>query len=185
VADNFWDLDDLIITRAETCDIASFLGHFKENGADAERKYEKLNFPATAKSIGDWIDAYLTHKREDECLFAISDKAGGLVGYIEVWETDRRMGTFKFGIKISDDKTGRGYATKSLIKILDFYFNELRYQKSDVYIYDFNVRSLEFHKKIGFSEEGRLRRQCFTKGGYHDAICCGLTAEEFNEMYSI
>ena len=181
---NYWDLGDIYIRRADASDTAAFLGHFREGAADSERKYDKLDFPHTAKGVEDWICGYLTEKSEDTCLFAIFEKPDGFIGFVEVWQTDRRMGTFRFGIWISDDKSGKGYATKSLVKILDFYFNELRYQKSDVYIYDFNIRSLEFHKKIGFTEEGRVRRQYYTSGGYHDAIYCGMTAEEYNERYS-
>jgi RimJ/RimL family protein N-acetyltransferase len=180
---NYWDLGDIVIKRAELSDADVFLDFLLKSSEDADRSYEKLKFPPSIRSVEDWIKAYFISDGNDRCIFTIFEKTGGLVGFIEVWEADRRMGTYKFGIEVAEEKSGKGYASRALVKVLDFYFNELRYQKSDVYIYDFNARSLNFHKKVGFIEEGKIRRQCYTKGKYHDAFFYGMTAEEFNEKY--
>jgi RimJ/RimL family protein N-acetyltransferase len=65
--------------------------------------------------------------------------------------------------------------------VLEFYFDELRYQKCGVYIYEFNDASHRFHKKLGFAEEGRLRREYYSNGRFYDSVCYGLTAEEFRQ----
>ena len=180
---NYWDLGDLLIKCAEISDAGAFFEHFKTSGEDFERKYEKLDFPPSIRGTEEWIGRYQAVGSGDKNIFMIIDNTGGFVGYIEVWEADRRMGTFRYGIRIADGKMGKGYATRALRRVLGFYFNELRYQKSDIYIYAFNKESISFHKKIGFSEEGRLRRQYYSMGRYHDALCFGMTVEEFNEKH--
>lgn len=44
----------------------------------------------------------------------------------------------------------------------------------------FNERSIAFHKALGFREEGRLRDQHFDGATYHDVVCFGLLADEWN-----
>ena len=43
-----------------------------------------------------------------------------------------------------------------------------------------NEASIRLHKKLGFLEEGRRRRQVFFNGEYHDEILFGMTREEFD-----
>jgi RimJ/RimL family protein N-acetyltransferase len=59
-------------------------------------------------------------------------------------------------------------------------FHELRYQKVNVTIHAFNEGSLALHKKLGFQEEGKLRRMIFAKGEFFDEVILGMTAEEFS-----
>ena len=37
-------------------------------------------------------------------------------------------------------------------------------------------------KRLGCHEEGRIRRQIYTDGEYHDELIFGLTREEFDEL---
>lgn len=43
----------------------------------------------------------------------------------------------------------------------------------------FNERSIAFHKKLGFIEEGRLREQHFDGDEFHDVLCFGLLNREW------
>ena len=101
------------------------------------------------------------------------------LGLVDVWEADRRSGVFRAGIKMLPGESGKGQATRAFARVLDYYFYELRYQKCGVYIYDFNQNSIHFHEKFGFVEEGRLRREYFTQGRFHDAIWYGLLVEDY------
>jgi len=131
--------------------------------------------------VGDGCNR-LPDESGDRRVFIIEDSQNGeFLGYIDVWEADARNGVFKTGIKMLEGKAGKGHATRAFIRVMEYYFNELRYQKCDVYIYEFNDASHRFHKKLGFVEEGRLRREYYTDGRFYDSICYGLTAEEFRE----
>jgi RimJ/RimL family protein N-acetyltransferase len=46
-------------------------------------------------------------------------------------------------------------------------------------VYAFNEASLRLHEKLGFRQEGCLRRMIFTRGAFHDEFILGLLAEEF------
>lgn len=45
----------------------------------------------------------------------------------------------------------------------------------------FNKRSIQFHQKLGFTQEGILRQQYFDGQQYHDVLCFGLLANEWQE----
>jgi RimJ/RimL family protein N-acetyltransferase len=38
------------------------------------------------------------------------------------------------------------------------------------------------HIKLGFTEEGRIRRNSFFNGAYHDDVWYGMTREEFDAL---
>jgi RimJ/RimL family protein N-acetyltransferase len=66
--------------------------------------------------------------------------------------------------------------------LLRYGFQERRHQKCDSACTHDNEASLRLHRKLGFVEEGRRRRQWFFDGRYHDDILFGMTAEEFEAL---
>ena len=189
---HYWRLDDIRLRAACASDAAMFTEHFNSSPARTEQAFDKLHFPLPGAYAERWLagasggdapgDAG-SHGGEDGDvrIFVIEDAGNGaFLGYIDVWEADARNGVFKTGIKMLEGHAGRGVATRAYIRVLEFYFNELRYQKCDIYVYEFNEASLHFHKKLGFIEEGRLRREYFSGGRFYDSVYLGLTAEDFN-----
>ena len=47
----------------------------------------------------------------------------------------------------------------------------------------YNERSIGFHQKLGFTREGTLRDQHFDGHGYHDVVCFGLLASEWQSKF--
>ncbi|MNO01960.1 putative ribosomal N-acetyltransferase YdaF [compost metagenome] len=62
---------------------------------------------------------------------------------------------------------------------LNVYFNDLGFHRITAEVYDYNTRSRKLLERLGFVEEGRLRKARFWNGGFHDIIVYGLLAEEF------
>ncbi|OIJ99696.1 GNAT family N-acetyltransferase [Streptomyces colonosanans] len=104
---------------------------------------------------------------------------GAFAGSVTVGETDSRAGRFKTGIEITRDHRRRGYAAEATELILTYMFAEQRYNKCEVEVYAFNDASLALYHKLGFVEEGRLRRHEFFAGSYHDVALLGITAAEY------
>lgn len=44
----------------------------------------------------------------------------------------------------------------------------------------YNERSIRFHQKLGFQQEGILRQQHFDGQHYHDVVCFGLLVNEWH-----
>ena len=198
---NYWDLGEIRLRAAQKSDAEVLYGHAASSPARIERAYDSIGFPQSRRDVKrrltDNIAETAEARGDDMRLFIIEETTGDadgasdvrdnsylncaakFVGYVDVWEADAHNGVFCTGIKMIAGKDGKGYATKAFARVLGFYFDELRYQKCDVYIYDFNEASHKFHKKFGFIEEGRRRREYYSGGAYHDAVLYGLTAEDF------
>lgn len=106
-----------------------------------------------------------------------------MVGGINIIDVDRTNGTFAYGVGIHPEHKGNGYAAEAVLLVLRFMFDERRFQKCEVRVYDYNSASLSLHRKLGFVEEGRLRRHLFLAGDFHDEFVFGMTADEFHQLY--
>lgn len=113
-------------------------------------------------------------------LFVIESLEGKNVGGLSLHSRDEKNGTFSFGVVISRAYWGQGYATDAVRLLLRYGFWERRYQKCDSACVHTNAGSIKLHRKLGFVEEGRRRRQTFFNGEYYDTILFGLTREEFD-----
>jgi tetratricopeptide (TPR) repeat protein len=65
------------------------------------------------------------------------------------------------------------------------FFRERRYQKVTIHVYSFNEPSLRLHERLGFQQEGRLRRMFLLDGVWVDDVIFGMTAEEFEELHAV
>jgi RimJ/RimL family protein N-acetyltransferase len=106
-----------------------------------------------------------------------------MVGDINVHHVDQMNGTFSYGIALLPEHKGQGYAAEAVLLVLRFMFDERRFQKCEAQVWDYNNASLSLHRKLGFVEEGRLRRHLFLAGQYRDEVLFGMTDDEFRRFY--
>ena len=106
-----------------------------------------------------------------------------MVGGINVHQADQASGTVDYGVGLNPEHKGNGYAAEAVLLVLRFMFYERRFQKCEAHVYDYNSASISLHRKLGFVEEGRLRRHMFLGGQYRDEIIFGITVDEFREFY--
>jgi RimJ/RimL family protein N-acetyltransferase len=152
--------------------------------SDMSRGVDYLWPPSSRESQRRWAEAASTRKDPNEGLeLVIETLDGEHAGTINAHHCDRRTGCFSYGVAIRPEHQRRGYATEAILLLLRYYFEELRYQKCTVDVYDFNDASIRLHERLGFQLEGRLRRIVFTRGRHHDALMYGLTVEEFQAAY--
>lgn len=62
---------------------------------------------------------------------------------------------------------------------LNYAFSQLGLHKVCGQALEFNERSIAFHERLGFVEEGRLREQHFDSNQFHDVVCFGLLKHEW------
>ncbi|HEY3342146.1 MAG TPA: GNAT family N-acetyltransferase [Anaerolineae bacterium] len=155
---------------------------FQTNDLDTDvaRLCYEIPFPRSTAGTMKWAEHMATTPPQDDCYrLVIENRNGEVVGNLNTFECNRRCGTFKYGLAVMRPHWRQGYASEAIQLVLRYYFGELRYQKVTVHVYDFNTASIQLHRRLGFQEEGRLRRMIYTGGQQHDEILFGLTAEEF------
>ena len=115
-------------------------------------------------------------------VFSIENLDGELIGGINIHSMNRKNGTFETGTRVYRAFRGRGYGFDAKIVVLRYAFHELRYQKYNIRCLDTNAPMVRQAKRLGCHEEGRIRRQIYTDGQYHDELIFGLTHEEFDDL---
>lgn len=73
---------------------------------------------------------------------------------------------------------GKGLATDALTTICKYAFDKLGVRKLTAGTNASNIGMIKAFKKLGFVEEGRLRKKLLVEGTYHDHILLGCFKEE-------
>jgi len=138
-------------------------------------------FPVTDKMEEGWYDRVLADQGGRRATFAIEDCAdNALVGFVHLTGIDWPCRSAHFGIVIGEtDRQGRGIGGEATALALRYGFDTLNLTRIELRVLDDNVRARRIYAKLGFVEEGRLRRAAFVNGAATDVIVMGLLREEF------
>ena len=145
--------------------------------SDGWRHGDDIKPPVAIEKVVANIAATMQPK-DDNIWLAIVDSTGEMVGNINVHGADPRHAGFEYGIHILREHRLLGYANDAIRLLMRYYFEELSYQRMWSTVYEFNVPSIALHRRLGFVEEGRLRRSVRTGGRYWDEVIFGILANE-------
>jgi len=178
---NFWIGQKVRLRAVEQSDGGTFFKWSSDYDDESDRFCDEIHFPSSFEAMMERNEARVKRgASNDEFMWIIENSEGIAVGCINTFDCNRRVGSFKYGLGISREHWGKGYAKEAIKIVLKYYFRELRYQKSTVFIYSFNERSMKLHESLGFMLEGRIRNTVFTNGDYFDEVIYGMTCEEFD-----
>jgi RimJ/RimL family protein N-acetyltransferase len=116
-----------------------------------------------------------------DILLAIETLAGEFVGSVGLHGIDARNRQAELGIWIARPYWDKGYGTDAVRLATRFGFREMNLQRVFLRVYETNPRGRRAYEKVGFKEEGRLRRSQFIDGQYVDVVVMGLLAEDLIE----
>lgn len=171
--------------RLRAVEPADWEKHFEwDKDTDLARNLFFIPFPQSRARTQKWTDEMAAKKPDgEEYELAIETLDGQHVGMIATHHCDPRTGTFRYGIGIAPAHQRQGYASDAIRILLRYMFEERRYQKCTVEVYEYNPGSVALHESLGFQQEGRLRRMLYTRGQFYDMFYYGITAEEFLARY--
>lgn len=157
----------------------------KSGNIDTEtaKMYDRIELPKSPDAMKSFLENVNSDSSRDDFLFTVETFDGIPVGQITAFDCDRRNGCFRYGLFIHPDFKGCGYGKDAAIILLDYYFNQLRYHKANIYIYACNNASVAFHTKLGFREEGISKESAFFDGAYRDIVYMGMFDREFAALY--
>lgn len=141
-----------------------------------------ITLPTSVDLQKEWLEKAAGFKDAGMIRFPMENLDGVTVGWITMHSRDQKNGTFGFSVAVYRDYRGHGYAVDAARIVLRYGFWEQRYQKCNSMCLHTNEASIRMHQKLGFIQEGRIRRSCFHNGQYHDDVLFGMTREEFDEL---
>lgn len=104
------------------------------------------------------------------------------IGGVGFHQIDWRNRVGEVGIVIGDKAFwGQGHGTDAMRALVRWGFLVLNLHRVFLKVYEDNARAIRSYEKVGFTQEGRLRKDRFHDGRYFDTFVMGLLREEFKD----
>tara|TARA_A100001037_G_C14784647_1_gene471886 strand:- start:131 stop:649 length:519 start_codon:yes stop_codon:yes gene_type:complete len=100
-----------------------------------------------------------------EKMFTVIDEKQNPIGICGLVQIDEDNKNAKVAIIIGNTKNhSKGIGTESLNLLLSYGFNKLKIHRIDAEVIEYNKKSLNFFKKLGFKQEAVMRDYIFRNG---------------------
>ncbi len=156
---------------------------------DLERCYRWMNDPNIVRTLksrypmpfhleAQWLENAV-RESFDQRHFAIERKDNRThIGNASIHEIDWVSRTAQFGLFIGDPTAwNRGFGSDAVRTLVQFAFIEMNLRKLRIHVFDYNERAKHVLAAAGFVQEGKLEREYFREGTYHDLVILSV----FNE----
>ncbi len=147
---------------------------------------EVMRFSNTFRPISDveqtaWLEGAV--KSSSAVWFGIEDARRGpssLVGTCCLVDIDQVGRKAELRVRLGDPTSwGGGLGTEACALLVQHGFGELNLERIWLRVFDHNERALRLYQKLGFVEEGRLRRHDWVGGLARDTVILGLLRDEW------
>ena len=124
-----------------------------------------------------------TNASPHDVLFGIVEKASDtLIGSTGLDHIDFRNRRANFGIMIgAKSMWGKGYGTETTALMVRYAFQEMKLNRVQLHVYEYNPRGIRAYEKVGFQQEGILQQEHFYDGRYWDTIVMAIVREEWEK----
>ena len=149
---------------------------------DIERCYRWMNDPIIVRTLKsrypiafqnevEWLERAM-HPSPTERHFAIERKDDrSHIGNASIHEIDWVSRTAWFGLFVGEPSAwNRGFGGDAIGTLIRFAFDEMNLQKLRINVFEYNERAKHVLLAHGFVEEGKLRRDFYREGRYHDIV---------------
>ncbi|MHA2185274.1 MAG: GNAT family N-acetyltransferase [Promethearchaeota archaeon] len=134
--------------------------------------------PLTRMEEEDWVENL--KNRNDTIAFSINLLDNTHIGNCGIHQIDWKNTIAEVGIMIGEKELqGKGYGTEAMKLLINYAFKSVNLNRIQLRVYDFNIRAIQSYKKVGFIEEGRMRKAIFINGEYHDVLLMSILREEW------
>ena len=146
-------------------------------------------YPWTDRSeseVRDFIGMFLQWQRETpRCCFQLAitlKESGTLIGNCGLRRKPDNDWEAEIGYELDPQFWGHGYATEASQALVDFGFRELGLSRISSWCIADNEASARVLERLGFRQEGRLRRNQYFKGRWWDTLLYGLLRDEWESL---
>lgn len=164
-------MQDCEVRKMDTADLEQVLEW--RNHPDV-RKYMYTQHEITLEEHTQWFQSTVGDSQRHLLIFEKNKKPLGFVNITEI----KKGGIADWGFYLSP-QAPKGTGQVLGITALNYAFYEVGFHKVCGQALGFNERSIAFHLKLGFEQEGILRDQHFDGSNYHNVVCFGLLANEW------
>lgn len=107
------------------------------------------------------------------------------IGNIDISSINWINRTGIYNILIGDiSQHGKGYGYEASIAMLRHAFYRMNLNRIQLGVENNNKAAIALYKKVGFVEEGILRKNIYKNGEFSDSLIMGILREEFVQLHS-
>lgn len=141
------------------------------------RKAVMNNNPVNLEQERDFLEEVVKDEESIQLLIFLDKEPIGMIG-VEPMKDD---GVGELGIWLIPEQHGNGYGPEASEILLDHLFKQhLQFHKVIARVHERNKPSQKVWERLGFTEEGTLRKQVYHDGEYIDVHLYGIAREEWN-----
>jgi len=151
---------------------------------DQNREYLKVWLPwlGTVQDVGDtkkFIQDQLIRFAKEEALHLSVFSNSKIVGVVGYNQLDPVNGVGVIGYWLGEQYTGNGVMTKAVKEVIHIGFESWTLQKVEIHCAVDNTVSRAIPERLGFREEGTIRRTARVNDKHQDHAIYGLLKEEY------
>lgn len=151
---------------------------------DQNREHLKVWLPwlDTVQEVGDtkmFIRDQLIRFAKEEALHLSVFNNNQIVGVVGFNQLDHVNGVGMIGYWLGEEYTGNGVMTKAVKEVIHIGFESWPLQKVEIHCAVDNTVSRAIPERLGFREEGTIRRTAKVNDKHQDHVIYGLLKEEY------
>jgi diamine N-acetyltransferase len=172
---------DLYIKAIEEDDL-DFLARLR-NDPDTWPYLGTLNFTNLERQK-EWLKRSSLDSTQSNFILRRKGPIGGeRIGFVRMDEIDFPNRSIRVGGDIYMEYRNQGYGKKMYDLIFTYCFDFLGMNRVWLLVLDYNKRAMELYRKVGMTEEGRLREAVYRDRFWHDYVIFGLLEHEYRKQY--
>lgn len=147
-------------------------------------RYGPMMVEGEEKWISDMIESSARTPQSDYVFVLVSKHGNCPIGMMGLHRIDWKNRNAITGTFIGDKAyRNRGLATDAKMLLLKWAFDELGLNKVESRVLAFNERSQAYSSKCGYEVVGKLKRQVWRDGTYHDEIIMEVHADAWRALW--
>lgn len=137
-------------------------------------------FPVTIHQEKEWFQKIALSKDNRLIFLGIEYKeTHELIGFVKLFDINWINQNCYFGIVIGNQSFhGKGLGKEATKLIIEYAFKNLNLKKILLEVVDINIKAIKLYKKLGFDEEGLLKRQVMIDGKWKNVLIMSLFKNE-------
>lgn len=140
-------------------------------------EYLHYNIPLDISNTKKWFETTKNNSNRHDMIIEYNNIPVGVIGIINI---DKKKGEYYITLGENNYKR-KGISYEATKLILDYAFYELNLEKVWLCVDENNIAARKLYEKIGFIQEGLLRKDIFFKGEMVNRCMYGILKEEWTD----
>lgn len=164
----------IIIRKANKYDAEALIGYLNVIGGESDfLTFGTGQFGSTVQQEEDFIESAL---EKENALFIIAEVNGKVIGNLNFsgGSRGRTAHAGEFGVSVLKEYWGNGIGEELIKYLISWGRNSGIIRKINLRVRTDNTRGIKLYKKLGFLEEGLIKRDFLINGEFYDSLFMGL-----------